>query len=239
MRTAKYLLLTTLLISTWANAELQGSVAVTSDFDIRGISQTDEQPALQLAGAWTDDSGLYARATASNVDMRAEADYRFDVYSGFRGATAAGLGWDIGAGYYLFQPTDDDFDFGEIYAGLSYRAFAARIWYSPRFAGTADDAYYVEGNVALELPSEFSLLLHAGHSFGDAITRGIGEYSDFAVGVARRYEAFEAALRYVATDIEDSSAGDSRLIVSVSMSLPRQRDTRAARSAESSARIAN
>ena len=56
----KTLIATALLAttSTAALAEISGNVSLTTDYRFRGISQTDNDPAIQGGFDWASDSGL-------------------------------------------------------------------------------------------------------------------------------------------------------------------------------------
>lgn len=203
-----------------AAAEVSSTITLTSDYDWRGITQTDEDPALQASIDWADDSGWYVGAWASNVDFGpGDPNYEVDLYTGFSGGDEDGLGWDVGIQYYAY-PEESDFNFPEIYGGLSYGMFSGKLWYSNDFAGTDDSAFYLEGGAAIPLPANFTLDLHAGYSDGDGVesSYGVSNYFDYSVGVSYTLEKFDLSLKYVDTDIDD--ADTDRLIFSVSTTLP-------------------
>jgi uncharacterized protein (TIGR02001 family) len=54
-------------ISTTALADISGNVGMTSDYVFRGISQTDNQMAIQGGLDYEHPSGLYVGTWASNV----------------------------------------------------------------------------------------------------------------------------------------------------------------------------
>jgi hypothetical protein len=62
-----------------------------------------------------------------------------------------GLGWDVGLVYYTYE--ESDYNYPEIYDGLSKDWFKAKLSYSNDFGGdtTSGDtpAFYVEGNATL------------------------------------------------------------------------------------------
>ena len=82
-----------LLGSGLANAEISSTWTLTSDYDWRGLTQTDEDPALQASIDWADESGWYIGAWASNVDFGpGDPSYEVDLYTGFSGGDEDGLG---------------------------------------------------------------------------------------------------------------------------------------------------
>ncbi len=69
------------------------------------------------------------------------------------------------------------------------------VWYSWDFNNFNKTAAYVEGNVAVPLPNDFGLALHAGYSDGDYwdVTSG-GGYLDYSIGVTRTLGKWALAL---------------------------------------------
>ena len=102
-----------------------GSVGVTSDYLVRGISRSDDHAALQLDGHFIDDSGLVAGLFASNtqIDPDAPRDVELDAYLGF--AWSAGSDWrgKVLASYYAYPWNSDgsQYDYGELDLDVSYR----------------------------------------------------------------------------------------------------------------------
>ena len=93
-----------LMLAGNASAEVSGSVTVVSDYLFRGVTQTNENPALQGGVTWNHDSGFYAGAWGSSISWLSDADP--DVSSqveldGFIGYAAdfgdSGIGYDVGA----------------------------------------------------------------------------------------------------------------------------------------------
>ena len=83
-----------------AEGEWSGNVAITSDYVWRGISQTDEDPAIQ--GGFDYANGMfYAGTWASNVDFGDDSDTNIEVdfYGGLAGALESGVTWDVGVIY--------------------------------------------------------------------------------------------------------------------------------------------
>ena len=74
------------------------NVGLTSDYVFRGVSQTDESPALQ--GGVDVSSGIfYGGLWASNVDFYDSTDAEIDAYVGVK-PTFGAVSADFGAIYY-------------------------------------------------------------------------------------------------------------------------------------------
>ena len=74
---ARYLVCTVLLsaaISPAQSADLSGYLVLTSDYVWRGVTQSDVNPAVQLGGDITFDSGIYAGLWASTIDINNGGD---------------------------------------------------------------------------------------------------------------------------------------------------------------------
>lgn len=223
MRGLKLLGMGLLLVSAAAQAELTGTGTVTSDYEFRGISQSAEDPALQGSIDWANDGGFYAGAWASNVDFGpgSESDIEVDGYVGIAGGEEGGVGWDVGLVYYSYWPDDDDINYAEIYAGVTFNVFGVKFWYSDDYVNLGESAYYIEGSAQIPLPQDFTLGLHAGISDGDAFVDSI---TDYAVGVSKTFGNFDVELKYVDTDLDDTGSdvlsGKGRVVLAVSTTFP-------------------
>jgi uncharacterized protein (TIGR02001 family) len=210
-----------------ASAEVTVTPAITTDYDFRGITQSAEDPALSLSLNYANDSGFYAGLWGSNVDFGpGDPGLEVDVFAGVTGGDAEEtFGWDLGAVYYTYSGASE-FNFPELYAGVSKGWFAGKLWYSYDFGGVGDGAYYVEGNGTFPVGGEFKLLAHVGYSGGSYWDNAYGGgYTDFAVGVSRSFGKFDVALKYI--DGSDLASGpskvfstDSKIWASVSTTLP-------------------
>ncbi len=207
-----------LLVATAiAHAELAVTPAIVSDYDFRGITQTNEKPAFQLGIDYAFESGFYLNAWGSNVDFGpGDPNMEVDFGAGFAGGDAENsFGYDVGVVSYLY-PGASDINMLEFYAGVSKGPFDAKFWYSPDNAGSGRSAYYLEGNVLLPLAENFAFVGHAGWSDGDA-WNSVGGYYDWSVGVEWAASNVTLGLKYVDGD---SDVVEGRVIGSISVSLP-------------------
>ena len=86
------------------------NVALTSDYYFRGISQTNNDGAIQGGFDWSHDSGVYAGVWASNVAF-GSTNIEADTYIGY-GNEVSGFGYDLGWIRYNYNDTNyiPDFD---------------------------------------------------------------------------------------------------------------------------------
>jgi uncharacterized protein (TIGR02001 family) len=184
-----------------AQAEISATVTAVSDYDFRGSSQSAKDPAIQGSVDYAHESGWYLGAWASNVDFGDDTDYEIDLYTGFSGETGGGMGWDVGIVYYTYE--ESDFNYPEIYAGLSVGMFSGKLSYSNDWVASDEDALYLQGDASVPLPADFSLDLHLGYNFGSYFSDRDSEYFDYSVGVGYTLGNFALALKYVDTDLDD------------------------------------
>jgi uncharacterized protein (TIGR02001 family) len=173
-----------LAVAGAAHADFTVTPTVTSDYDFRGVTQTQEDPTFQLGLNYAAENGFYAGLWGSNVDFGAgDPNVEIDAFVGFAGGDAAEtFGYDLGLIYYAY-PGASSLDTFELYAGISKSWFSGKLWYSPNIASSSDDGFYVEGNATVPLPNNFSLLGHIGYTFGDASWSGPLKDTDYSVGV--------------------------------------------------------
>jgi uncharacterized protein (TIGR02001 family) len=204
-----------------AGAASAGSFSVTptitSDYDWRGVSQSDEDPAFQLGATYALDSGFYVGAWGSNIDWGpGDPNVEIDLYAGFAGGDAEeSVGFDVGVLHYRY-PGAKSANFTELYAGLSKGYFSAKLWYSWEFGGSDEDGLYLEGNATYPLPQDFSLLAHVGYSDSNYYP---DNYVDYSVGVGKAFGNIDLAVKYVNSN-DLPGAGRNAIIGTISTTLP-------------------
>lgn len=204
-----------LAVASAANA---GSFSVTptiaSDYDFRGISQTDEDPAFQLGATYNFDNGFYVGAWGSNVDFGAgDPDVEIDYFAGYAAELSNGVGYDVGVNYYSYPGANGTLGTYEVYAGLSKDWISGKLWANWDMPGTG---FYSEVNAAYPLPQDFSFDVHVGYSFGD-YTKGV----DYSVGVSKAFGNISLSVKYVnSNDVGPAAYGRNAIVGSISTTLP-------------------
>lgn len=194
-------------IAGTATAGISVTPTLTSDYDFRGISQTQNDPAFQLGLTYAGDGGFYMGLWGSNVDFSSgdtdglgdvdRPSTELDVFLGYAwGDADEGFGFDVGAIYYSY-PNAGAGNFPEVYAGVSKGPFTLKGWYSHDFNGGGDSAYYLESNLTVPMASGFSLLGHLGYSGGDYWTSGDNdEYMNWSLGIGYDIKDVNISLKY-------------------------------------------
>lgn len=209
-----------LAASSAAQADFGANVSLTSDYRYRGISQSNEEVAVQGGIDWFNDAGFYASVWASNVDffptgssLDDGASVEFDVWAGYAGAINDDLSYDATVYYYTYPGDDIDQDFAEIGLGLNYGSFRVGYWYADDYLGLGMNNQYLEANYTAALPNDFGLEFHVGSSFGevydDPSLLGLEEYIDYSVSLTKSVADFDLKLSYIDTDISDAYSIES------------------------------
>ncbi|MDT3706930.1 MAG: TorF family putative porin [Thiobacillus sp.] len=194
-----------------------GNLGFFSDYAFRGVSQTDEDPAIQGGFDYAHASGFYLGTWGSNVEF-ADANMEWDIYGGYKGKIGGDLGFDVGLLQY-FYPGFSDADTLEAYGALSYKGFGLKASYSTTDyfgAPDSDGTVYWDASFNYELPAAVMLGLHYGYTTGEGAQ---DDYADYKVSVAKSFDGFNVGLAYVATDDDGEDLygdyADDRFIVSV------------------------
>ena len=204
--------------------EFSANVSILTDYRFRGVTQTDNEPAIQGGFDWAHDSGFYLGTRASNVNF-GNAHIEMDFYGGYANSID-NFSYDVGLIYYWYPgaSASQDFDFFEAALGLGYdfESFSTSLSfnYSPENFGDSGDALFIEGGVGVPLPYDFELGASLGYQLiDDEATFGVPDYLTWTVGLSRSLWGFDFGLSYVDTD--ESSCGDAcgaTVIFSVSRS---------------------
>jgi uncharacterized protein (TIGR02001 family) len=205
------------LFSSGAAAiELSGDVTFASDYAFRGISQTEEAPALQGGLSLTDESGFYLSVWGSNVDFLAEGTLELDVLLGWSGAINEEWSTDVGIMRYGYPNAEiDGSNFYEIYGSLSYKDLTFGLAYSDDYYANSGNYVYLYANYSYAVTENLALDLHIGQNEYDDSS---ASYLDWSIGLSTEVLGAGLSLAYVDTDIDGSYLADSRVIFSVSKS---------------------
>ena len=185
------------------------SAWATTDYVFRGVSQSDENFALQGAFDYAHESGFYAGVWASKVDFGAAGpDAEVDTYVGF--------GFPIGDDFkgdiqflrynYVGGNNGSDFAYNEIIGKLTYGGFiTGTIGYSNDVFATDETGIYY-GLSATHSLSEGGPNVFGGVGYYDldGIYEAADGYVDWNLGISQAFGPAEVALTYFDTDSDGS-----------------------------------
>lgn len=196
------------------------NIGLTSDYVFRGVSQTQEDPAIQ--GGIDLSYGIgYAGVWASNVDFGSDdPTAEIDFYAGIK-PTVGDTSFDLGVLYYGYVDdkglTPGSYSFVELKAAAS-RAFGpatlgAAVYYSPEYAGKGGSSTYFEVNGAVPVAEKLTL----SGAVGRQTIKNYDDYNTWNVGLAYALtDKLSADLRYHDTSEHGFGAiYDSRVVVSL------------------------
>jgi uncharacterized protein (TIGR02001 family) len=198
-----------------ANAEVSGNVALVTDYVFRGVSLSDNGPAIQGGFDWTSgDEMFYAGVWGSSLSEGME----LDLYGGWTPTTGP-ISWDLGVIGYFYPQADDDgaeFDYWELMAAPSFSAteqltIGGAVFWSPENYGDTGDALYLEVNGEFAVNDQLAFSAAFGNqSIDDAdgplpFVTEEDDYNTWNIGGTYAMHGFEVDLRYHDTDIEEGS----------------------------------
>lgn len=217
--------------------EFSANVGLFSEYYFRGVSQTDDAPALQGGFDWSatfdKDSGLgvYLGVWGSNVDFNEAggvdgATVEVDYYGGLTGDIGnTGLSWDIGFIYYTYPGASQslNYDFVEGQLALSYdfgfASATASVNYSPDNFGNSGSAFYPKLGVDVPVGKYLTLSGHVAKQYIDRnATFGLPDYVEYGIGATVNVAGFDVNLMWSDTDMTDAECGDACGMVLLSVS---------------------
>lgn len=207
------------------------TIAVTSNYLFRGISQTDRRPAMQAGLEYGYTVGMftpYLGTFISNVQFpdgsggylrqRTELDW----YGGLRVSPIDKLTLDVGAIAYTYPRNTVDKlpnaqgvgapQWNEVYGKASYDFGIAKlvgsIYYTSAFSAASGTGWYYEAGADVPLPLwELTLAGRLGRQTIDKNANfGFPDYTTWNLGVSRDFFGFVVAATYSDTSISRNAS---------------------------------
>ena len=205
---AATLLATGILAAEISEVGVSANMAITSNYVWRGMTQTDDSPAIQ-GGFDLDYKGVYVGVWGSNINFGdTKASLEADVYVGYANEIA-NFSYDVGYVQYMYPNATDEYNFGEAYAKLGYDFEVVSVGAAYYLGVDTNDAADVaddwepenawEVSASAPLPMEFSV----DATYGDYDTSG----SYYLVGLNKSFGKFDFTLAY--TDNDGNGDSDS------------------------------
>jgi uncharacterized protein (TIGR02001 family) len=214
------------------------SIWLTTDYMDLGISNNDEDPAVQASIDWSHNG--YYLGVWSSPTAYSDGNMEINFYGGYAWEWN-GLSLDAGLLYYYYPGEDEnrtdgldpgdgaEADYWEASFAVS-RAFetwlspvaTATYFYSPDFFGEDGDAHALDGNLTLSLPCEFTLILNTGYQdvAGGMLSPGGYDYLWWKIGLNRDVKGFNVEFSYHEVDDKEEACGgelcDARVVFTIS-----------------------
>lgn len=187
-------ILFSLLQAPAIEAETTGYFTAMTNYLWRGVTLSDDQPAIAVALEHRDIQGGYIGLWSSTTDYGNRPGYEVDVYFGQQ-FIIADTTLDLSARHYYFprgSKYNYDFmtpkweeeqsnSFAEIKVGLSRSAWSGGYSYSNNYLDSGEPGYYLDLNYSRPVHASVTLTLHVGAQTSDAIDdtpeNRVGDYS--------------------------------------------------------------
>lgn len=197
--------------TTWT-----GTIAVTSDYKFRGISQTTNDPAIQ--GSFeVANSGFFAGVWASTIDfgvLDPGADVEIDLYAGYTHAFSDDTSLTGKVVYYYYPgATTNDASFFELIAALEHNfgkfSGNVQVAYTPDYYGGTDSGVWLGVGGELPINDWLSASANVGYqwydnNFSTAPFVDLPDYAHADIGVTATWDIAALDFRYVYTDLDRS-----------------------------------
>src|SRR6266404_6290549 len=212
--------------------------ALMTEFNIRGISGSNHQPAVSAYFEprynLRDNLQAYGRVEVDSIELGNRAEASINLYAGIRptlGNLTVDYGWwqrvfagqecvraQANSGFCLVPP---NLDYGEIFAKPTYTvdkrfSFGGGVFWSPSVLNSGDQATYLLGTAKYILPT-----IHIGsRSFGWFLTTNIAHwfregtpypsYTNGNIGLTFTSKQYKLDLRFSDSDKEDCDIARTR-----------------------------
>ncbi|MEO6102059.1 MAG: TorF family putative porin, partial [Pseudoxanthomonas sp.] len=155
-----------------AESPISVSLAATTDYVFRGVSQTDNGPAFQAGLNYSAPFGLYAGVWGSNVDFgEGGPNFEVDYYVGWNKDLSDAWNLDLGVTRYTYESADSgygDIDSNEYIAKLSWSGpvtIGGILAYADDYANTGAEETYTGLSVGYDVgESGFSVGATTGYT---------------------------------------------------------------------------
>jgi hypothetical protein len=208
-----------------AHAQLAASATVESQYRFQGVALTRGEPDGRIGLSYDHPSGAYGGVSlmVGNTAGKGVQPLGYMGYAGYARQTSNGINWDVGvtnADITLFLPVEVsgysdqtgpytqrythryNFDYTEVYAGVSKDDLSARLYISPDYLGQRLKTAYLDMTGAIRPTTHLRLFMHAGvlTPLSDGTRSNVArEHFDFGPGGAWEFRHAEIRLTWSAT----------------------------------------
>jgi uncharacterized protein (TIGR02001 family) len=199
--------------------DTSASVALTTDYVWRGISQTNNEPAIQGSFDISHNSGAYLGVWGSSVEFGNKTSLELDIYGGISKDVKLGgmsINYDVGWLRYEY-PAESDLNFNELYFGATVTPIenlnlSTYFYYGLKIEHTLPGEY-TDMSVDYTLPESLGGVTFLGHAGYYNQKSGGDNYWDWKIGIARDFGLFNAEVAYTDTDDADAGRLDNAKVV--------------------------
>jgi uncharacterized protein (TIGR02001 family) len=182
-----------------AQAEVTGNASLTSDYRFRGVSQTQNAPAVQGGVDFAHSSGFYVGNWNSSISSElypGVAGVENDVYAGFK-KEFGGVKVDAGVISYMYPRATTDTNTNEVYVGASFNVLSVKYSRSmSNYFGVADskNSSYIQADANVPVAGKLSAVAHYGRT--SVANNSALDYADYNVGAAYDLDGWIFGAKY-------------------------------------------
>lgn len=206
--------------------ELSGIATLTSQYIYRGLASSDGNPALQAGLDYETDSGFFAGAWVSTIDLPSpdgSRDAELDYYAGYHYAPDRPLSVAVSLARYTYPGSEADrsYDYTEALVALTlHERYSIEFGYSGDIYGRDAIGRHLE--LRADWPLESAWVIDAGAGLSDLADLGASRFAYWDVGASARFSRLTVDLRWYDNEMPGGffaylSAG-SQFVVSLSAS---------------------
>ncbi|MEO8302717.1 MAG: TorF family putative porin [Betaproteobacteria bacterium] len=206
-----------------------GNLGLYSQYVFRGISQTNEKPAVQGGFDLGHKSGFYVGTWASNISWisdagtGASASMEWDFYGGYKGSLPADFTYDLGVLYYWYPGSYPSSYYAtgavspnttELYAALGWKFLTLKYSWSAnnRTFGINNS----RGSSYLDLTASYDVIEKVSDAIGKVTifghvgkqwfhNNGFYDYSDWKIGASTEIYGVTVGIYGTGTNAEDAA----------------------------------
>ncbi len=191
---------------------LTGTFDITNNYVFRGISNSDNNPAVQGGLTYTfAKTGIFFNVWGSNVDFLAPdgstATVEMDTIAGIANDITDDLSYNLTINRYNY-PRASSANYNEGIGILTYKIFSATIGYSSDVYGVHKSGTYYNGAINFDIPPKYAVTLNdvsamasVGH-YNLPESAGLLSYTDYMLGLQKKFGAYLLIVQWTATNGE-------------------------------------
>jgi len=182
-------------------ASFSANIGITNNYVWRGITQTNDDFAVQGGADVEFDSGFSLGVWASNVDFGDGTEAEIDLYGSYSIPLTEMVSANVGAIGYFFagQPSGADYTFFEGNVGLDFdlgmATLSTSVAYSPDVGN--ETTWYFNSGLGIPLSEIFEVFGGVGYYQWESSPNII----DYNIGVSATWGNFTVSTYYAGTDI--------------------------------------
>ncbi|MEO5938210.1 MAG: TorF family putative porin [Sphingomonas sp.] len=186
-----------ILATPTAQAQVAGRVSIDSQYRSRGYQVTESSPVFTAAVSYDDRSGIYASGVVIAGAQGSEIGVAgYEATIGYATRVTRALSIEVGVQRTAYARRASGplrLAYTELYAGLTFRAVTARVYYAPDYLRPGRRTFYaeVEGSVRLLPKLNFNAHLGALTDLGTPLPNNARTRIDWRATVSRSFGPFE------------------------------------------------